>query len=359
MTSRGRKRVAVGESAGAGTRSSARLRGESAQALPDPEPKKPDSERRASNVNDIDSPKDEVARVKPTGDEASDADDANLEENYTISDEDLFGETPRKECEICNVRMGWDSSNANYQLCCGKEICNGCLHSMIQSGIKSFRKDALREKALKHSDCPYCGVPCFDTDAEAIERLDKLLEKDPNDGHALHFLAFQYANGNMGLPQDMELANDLWIKAGTELGFVDALNSLANSLYLPRGGFERNREMAHYYYQLAAMKGHMQARYNAGVYEEESGSMERAVKHYVISAKGGFDPAESKLRQLSMSGHVSKEELDDALAGYKKYQDEVLTDDRRSANRSFQEEEKRSSRVLVIQPPSVLSRMTV
>lgn len=339
--SRGHKRAPARDRGGAGKRSSARLQGKSSKEASEPE----------GNATEVDAPTEEVMvhvksndEIRATAsEETSDGDvgrniniidkyiGKNIDDTRTISDEDLFAETPHKNCEICKVQMNWNSCDANFQLCCGKEVCYGCMHSKLRRGTESYFKDKNYDRALKHTNCPFCGEPCYDSDEEGLERLTKLLENDPKNGHALHFLAFQYANGLMGLSQDMVKANNLWTEAGAELGDVDALNSLGNSYNIGRAGFEIDDTKAKYYYSLSAMKGHMQARYNVGYYEEKEGNMEKAVKHYIISTKGGFKNAKWKLMDFVKEGHLSQAQLDDALDGCKKYKKEVMTDERNKA----------------------------
>ena len=53
------------------------------------------------------------------------------------------------------------------------------------------------------------------------------------------------------------------------------------------------------------MAGDEVARYNIGLMENNSGNVERAVKHWTIAASAGFE-----------KGHASKELIDTALAAY-------------------------------------------
>ena len=207
---------------------------------------------------------------------------------------------------------------------------------MIETGVEHWRAGNTIAKASTKTNCPFCRMPCHDTDEEGIARLNKLLEVNPNNPEALHFLAFQYINGSMGLRQDTATANKLWKKAGAELGNGDALNSLANSHSLGRGMAVDKKKAVHYY-ELAAMKGHAQARFNLGIFQLEDEdnvtkvNEERALKHWMISAKSGFKPAVDKLQLCLMHGLVEKDVLTVCLNEYNEYLDEVTSDQRKAA----------------------------
>jgi TPR repeat protein len=48
---------------------------------------------------------------------------------------------------------------------------------------------------------------------------------------------------------------------------------------------ERDTSKAKYYYELAAMGGHVRARHNLGIVEGSAGNMNRAMTHLMISAQ--------------------------------------------------------------------------
>ena len=75
--------------------------------------------------------------------------------NIVISDEELFAEPPpREDCEICMLPMPHSSVaccgvRTNYQRCCGKTICSGCVMAAVEG---------MKEGNLKRW-CPYCRAP--------------------------------------------------------------------------------------------------------------------------------------------------------------------------------------------------------
>ena len=70
------------------------------------------------------------------------------------------------------------------------------------------------------------------------------------------------------------------------LDSIRAYCSIGNA-YNGRGGVERDIKKANQYYELAAIGGDTGARHNLGSYEYMKGNLDRALKHWMISAGGG------------------------------------------------------------------------
>src|SRR6056300_1646230 len=48
-----------------------------------------------------------------------------------LHDEELFKEhPPREDCPICLLPLPLDVGQTTFKSCCGKTICNGCIHAM-------------------------------------------------------------------------------------------------------------------------------------------------------------------------------------------------------------------------------------
>ena len=121
--------------------------------------------------------------------------------------------------------------------------------------------------------------------------------------------------------QDMTKANELWLKAG-DLGCANAYNNLGNSYYAGRG-VEIDMKKAKHYYELAAMNGHIKARYNLGCMEGNAGDNHRAMNHFIISARAGHKYSLDGVKYGYTKGHVTKEEYANTLREYQKSQDEM------------------------------------
>ena len=127
---------------------------------------------------------------------------------------------------------------------------------------------------------------------ETLERIKKRAEG--SDAKAINMLGCYYYGGKGGLPQDNEKATELFFRAG-ELGFAAAYRSVAVAYYNGEG-VERDMEKAKHYEELAAMGGDVVSRNNLGIREKNAGSMNRAVKHWMISSRAGCDNSLTRVR---------------------------------------------------------------
>jgi len=73
---------------------------------------------------------------------------------------------------------------------------------------------------------------------------------------------------------------------------------------------------AKFHLEAAAMAGHEVARNNLGVFEANSGNMERAIKHWTIAASDGCFRAMDELRKFFKRGFVSRESINSILTAY-------------------------------------------
>ena len=144
-----------------------------------------------------------------------------------------------------------------------------------------------------------------------------------NDPQAFDTMGCHYHDGWRNLiPQDYGKARELWSMAA-ELGSVRAHNNLA-ARYYNGEGVERDLKKATHHWEVAAMGGHEVCRYNIGVEEEKKGNIRtRAIKHYIIAARAGYDKAMAKVRKGYTNGYVSKNELENTMRAYQKSLDDV------------------------------------
>ena len=229
-----------------------------------------------------------------------------------LYDQELFKEPPLPEdCPICFLPL--PTNTVCFYPCCGKNICGGCMLAMI----KKTKKDI----------CPFCRTPYLVDVEEHLKQLNKQLEKSNADAFN-HFAGF-YAEGTMGLPQNWEKANELYLKAG-QLGCAVGYKNLGDS-YAEGNGVEVDKKKAMHYLELAAMNGCEYARHNLGIREAENGNIQRAMKHCAIAAKAGDNNALDDVKYGYTAGYVTKDEYAQALRGYQKWQDEVRSDARDKA----------------------------
>ena len=77
---------------------------------------------------------------------------------------------------------------------------------------------------------------------------------------------------------------------------------------------EKDEKKEAYHLEEAAIGGHPEARFNLGTHEAaKNGRYDRAVKHFIIAAKLGYDDALEAIKTYFASGFVSKEDFEAAL----------------------------------------------
>jgi TPR repeat protein len=131
--------------------------------------------------------------------------------------------------------------------------------------------------------------------------------------------------------RNYEKAVEYFTKAAA-LGESSAHYNLA-CLYNHGLGVERDAKKEFYHMEEAAIGGHPVARYNLGYYEGRSGRIDRAMKHFIISAKLGYDEALEEVKKGFQMGDVSKEDYAAALRGH-----QAAVDATKSAQRNAAEE---------------------
>ncbi len=214
-----------------------------------------------------------------------------------LYDKKLFSqpdETHLGDCPICFLPLPLDSRKSTFKSCCSKIVCMGCVLADRRSSNGGHR-------------CPFCreAVP----DEEEFERrLVKRIEA--NDPAALyHMGAKRYHKHG-----DYDGAIEYLTKAA-KLGYFEA-QCLLGSMYMEGEGVEKDKEKALHHYEKAAIGGNPYARYNLGWYEQKSGKIERAAKHFIIAAKLGFELSMKSIWSMFKDGHITKEDLETTLRSH-------------------------------------------
>ena len=230
------------------------------------------------------------------------------------SDEDLFKEPPpREECPICFLPRPFDDGETTYFSCCGKVICCGCIYAVIE--------------ADKRRLCPFCRTHMDISNEDYIERLKKRVEGD--DAVAIRNLGSYYYYGVYGLRQNYRKANKLFLRAGG-LGDATAYCNIGYAYDLGEG-VERDTRKAKYYYEIAAVGGDIISRNNLGCLEAQEGNMDRAMKHFIISAAAGHDKSLKAMQQGYLDCHATKDDFEKALRAHKESKDEMKSEQREAA----------------------------
>ena len=225
-------------------------------------------------------------------------------------DNALFKHPPQKEeCPICFLTLPSLSTGTKYSTCCGKVICSGCIRAV--------------NKMDDEAKCPFCRVPTPESDEEIIQSIEKRVEMDA--AEAIYNLGCCYNDGIYGVPQNYDKALYLWHRAG-ELGCASAYNNIGNAY---GRGAARDMKKTMHYFELAAIGGCTEARYNLGLLEQRAGNMSIALKHYMIAA--GYDESLKEIREFYINGHATKDDYAKALRAHQKYVDGIKSDQRDKA----------------------------
>ncbi|EJK76944.1 hypothetical protein THAOC_01264 [Thalassiosira oceanica] len=235
-----------------------------------------------------------------------------------LKDEQLYSqghERPEGDfCPICTLPIPLPmDEHSFFMACCLKRICGGCYLASLISGMR---------------DCAFCRMPHPNSDAGALAMIQtRVAKKDPT---AIHTLGKYYHQGRLGLQKDMRRAVKLWEEAA-ELGSIDALYNLGNA-YDQGDGVQLDKEKAAQFWTKAAMQGHVLSRSHLGCFEIEKGDYGRAVKHYLISAKMGYEGALEMIKNMFTEGFATKGQYAEALKGYQNAVEEMKSHDRDEAN---------------------------
>ena len=178
-------------------------------------------------------------------------------------------------------------------------------------------------------DCPFCRTSISKSDAGKLAMIQaRVKKKDPA---AMNLLGQKYFFGELGLQKNTRKAVELWTEAA-ELGSVDALYSLGNAH--SRGeGVKVDKMKAIQFWSKAAMQGHVESRHNLGINEGRKGNGDRAMRHFVISARLGDKVSLEMIKKMFTVGVATKAQYAQALEGYQDAVEEMKSHDRDVAKR--------------------------
>jgi len=226
-----------------------------------------------------------------------------------LHDEKLFKvPPPNEDCPICFIQVPLRHTGSKYMACCGKRVCSGCIFANAK---------------LLGDLCPFCRAPSTTSDEENNERL--LKRQKVGDAMAWWVLGCHSSEGACGFPQDQDKALELWHKGcGAEAYYNIAKHFDGDNV-------QQNKKKARHYYELAAMRGFVFARHNLANLELLSGNLDRALKHYMISAGGGDDSSIKQIKMLFENGLATKNDYEKALRACQTYVVGIRSDQRDEA----------------------------
>ena len=232
-----------------------------------------------------------------------------------LKDEILFKQPESShygDCPICCLPLPIVPGRCNLMACCCKIICDGCDYANKTREIEG----RLQQK------CAFCRKALHDTEEEKIERLMKRI--GANDALAIRYMGTErYQEG------DCRSAFEYWTRAAA-LGDVTA-HYILSITYGEGKVVEKDEKREMHHAEQAAIGGHPEARHNLGLMEWESGKADRAVKHWIIAARLGYDGSLENVKVAYKAGYASKEDFAAALHGYKTAVDETKSPQREEA----------------------------
>ena len=236
-----------------------------------------------------------------------------------LKDEQLYSqgrERPEGDfCPICTLPIPLPmGQHSVFSTCCMKRVCKGCDFAAQKIGL---------------FDCAFCRTPCPDNDADKLAMIQaRVAKKDPA---AISNLGHKYFFGDLGLQKDARKAVELWTEAA-DIGSIEALYSLG-SAYYHGDGVPEDKAKGIQLWRKAAMQGHVESRNNLGSYEWGEGSHDRAVRHFLISAKMENKTSVENIKDMFTMGLATKEQYAEALKGYQDAVEEMKSHDRDEARR--------------------------
>ncbi|EJK77595.1 hypothetical protein THAOC_00564 [Thalassiosira oceanica] len=204
-----------------------------------------------------------------------------------LKDEKLYSqghERPEGDfCPLCTLPIPLPvDKHSHFKACCSKRSCIGCSMATQKRGMY---------------DCPFCRTPMPKDDAGKLAMVQaRVAKKDPE---AINHLAQKHFFGVPGL--------------------------------LQKDGVQQDAAKAAEFYTKAAMQGHVVSRHNLGGCEGDKLNHDRAVRHFLISAKMGCKDSVETINRASMVGFATKEQYAEALKEYQDAAEEMKSPDRDEA----------------------------
>lgn len=218
-----------------------------------------------------------------------------------LHDEILFAEpdgTHEGDCPICLVPHSLDLSKYRMMPCCSKTICQGCY-------FFNMKREA--EEGKRQHQCPYCRQAIPETEEE-IQKMRKR-RVEANDDVAIRQLGTQ-----LNIQGDYIGAIEHWKKAAA-MGNNRAHYELS-VMYQDGRGVEQDKKKQIYHLEVAAIGGNPKARYFLGREEAINKNLKRAVTHWCIAAKQGYDEALEMVNKYFADGVIPLGLFTNTVRGY-------------------------------------------
>jgi len=221
----------------------------------------------------------------------------------------------REECPICMIPLPMREDEITFEICCGKNICQGCC---FKKTLTDMKNNVPRNKWK----CAFC---CQQHPKNIVKALKKLMKK--NEPEAFMAMARAYKKGEITLQSDTK-ALEMYIRAA-ELGHAQAY-ALIGHHYEDGVVVERNMSRAFEFLEIAAKRGSFTSHQHLALYEEDM-NIQKSIKHYIVGASAGYQPSMDDLMRLYKDKVLAKEDLTQTLRAYQASNEITKSKDRDEA----------------------------
>ncbi|EJK53134.1 hypothetical protein THAOC_27487 [Thalassiosira oceanica] len=233
--------------------------------------------------------------------------------------------SPAVVCANCGKGSSGGEGGVKLKDCTACRLVKYCGVD-CQRAHRKRHKRACKQRAAEIKDEQLS--PCPDNEADNLASVRvRVAKKDPE---AIALLGYDYCHGRLGLQKDVRKAVELWTEAA-ELGSIGALHDLGD-VYRLGNGVKQDMVKAAEFYEKAAMQGCPLYRHKIGCFEGQKGNHDRAVRHFLISAKMGYKESVEKIKNMFMVGLATKEQYAEALKGYQDAVEDMKSHDRDEAS---------------------------
>lgn len=233
-----------------------------------------------------------------------------------LRDEILFRQpesTHWGDCPICFLPIPLGDNERMDMVCCGQYICIACFLANAERKVQNRLE-------IK---CPFCRKMRPKSKAESLKMQN---ERATEKNCPISLVQVGKRHHRKG---DFHAAFQFSSRAAA-LGDADGHAALGG-FYWEGEGVEKDMSKAICHFERAAIAGHPGARHNLGCIESDNGQIQRAVKHWIISAKQGQDSSLENVKQFFKDGLVSKEDFAAALRGHQAAMDATKSPQREKA----------------------------
>jgi len=228
----------------------------------------------------------------------------------------------REECPICLIPFPIENNEIIFKICCGKNICIGCVEKHVSTEIHNG-------VPIEDYKCAFCCQLTL-SGPPRVKALKKLMKRNYPD--AFIEMGVIYERGKYGVLQSNTKALEMLIRAA-ELGYVDAFRKIGYN-YMNGNLVEQDKSKAVEFYEVSAKKGSVKAHKNLALTHMTNENADECIQHLVVAASAGDQLSMDSLMEFYKDNSLSKEDLAQTLRAYQASSNEMKSKDRDDARRT-------------------------